>query len=202
MGYYLRVLTRSAIGVPVSQLRQRLERDKISAILEGDAPETTTWTRLSLKHLDGTPITDIERNDVSPSRLGSEELKEFSEEMDECKPESGARWVKEFLSAVKTIYAFQVLRGTEQGHGWDAIWALEAEVWHTLGGIFQSDNEGFSNEDGYQIVWQFDRGAAGPWKMAVLGSDGRWTAFVMELGNPAHRAAFLAGRVPEGVRRL
>lgn len=80
------------------------------------------------------------------------------------------------------------------------------ELLGALGGILQSDNEGFTNEhgyeDGYSILWQFDDRVRGPWKMAVLSPDGHWTAFEMNLGNRAHREAFFSGKLPEGVQRL
>jgi len=196
------VLTRSTAGVSIAQLRQRLDKDGISAILEGDTPESSTWKRLFLKHTDGTPIADIERNDVKPGSFGFEELQEFSEGLDECKPDTAARWLRDFLESVKAVYAFQVLQGADKGRGSDAIWAIEAELWGSLGGIFQSDGEGFSNEDGYHILWQFDSHVSGPWKMAVLGTDDHWIAFEMDLGNRDHRVAFMAGQVPRGVKRL
>ena len=64
----------------------------------------------------------------------------------------------------------------------------------------QADGEGFTNEDGYHILWQFGEEVEGPLKMAVLGEDGRWTEFEMDLGDRRQRAAFLAGQVPDGVR--
>jgi hypothetical protein len=202
MGYYLRVLARSAEGIPRSQLQRRLGEDGIRAVLEDEASESADWTRLFLKHPDGTPIADVERNDVNPGSLGFRELQEFSDEVEDCKPISAAGWLRSFFKSVKTIYAFQVLSGADKGRGWDAIWAVECELWGTLGGILQSDAEGFTNEDGYHILWQFANVARGPWKMAVLGTDGRWTAFEMDLGNRDHRAAFLNGQVPAGAKQL
>jgi hypothetical protein len=37
--------------------------------------------------------------------------------------------------------------------------------------------------------------------MAVL-KDGRWIKFEMDLGDPDHRAAFLAGEMPAGVEAV
>ena len=60
----------------------------------------------------------------------------------------------------------------------------------------QADGEGFTNEEGYHIVWQFSDSVSGPWKMGVL-QDGVWHHFTMDLGDPDHRAAFLEGSVPD-----
>jgi hypothetical protein len=64
--------------------------------------------------------------------------------------------------------------------------------------IVQADGEGFTNEDGYHIIWDFSDQVTGPWWMAVL-VNGRWVPFKMDLANRGHREAFLAGRVPAGV---
>jgi hypothetical protein len=68
----------------------------------------------------------------------------------------------------------------------------------TVGGIIQADSEGFSNEAGFQILWQFSRSAKGPWWMAVM-KNGEWVTFQMELGNRKHREAFCRGEVPQGI---
>ena len=64
----------------------------------------------------------------------------------------------------------------------------------------QADGEGFTNEEGYHIVWQFSDSVSGPWKMGVL-QDGVWRHFSMDLGDPDHRAAFLKGTVPDDLTR-
>ena len=202
MGYYLRVLAESDAEIPPSQLQRRLQEDGIQALLEAEASEGAHWTWLLLKHPDGTPIADIERNDVNPGSLGSRELEGFSEEVEDRRPANATGWLRSFFKSVKTIYAFQVLGGADTGRGWEAIWAVQGELWGTLGGILQSDAEGFTNEDGYHILWQFADNVRGPWKMAVLGNDGQWTAFEMDLGNRDHRAAFLKGQVPTGAKLL
>jgi hypothetical protein len=85
------------------------------------------------------------------------------------------------------------------GNGWEVLGAVKNTIWAAAGGVIQADGEGFSNEDGYHILWQFPDDVTGDWWMAVL-KDGEWEAFQMDLGNPAHRAAFKAGRIPNGVR--
>lgn len=72
-------------------------------------------------------------------------------------------------------------------------------LWNRLGGIFQADYEGFSNEEGYGILWQFSDRASGTWWMALLAEDGSWLRFQVDLANRGHRAAFLAGEPPLGV---
>lgn len=63
----------------------------------------------------------------------------------------------------------------------------------------QADFEGFSNENGHHILWQFGEDVEGEWHIAVLDHKGKWVAFTVDLGDPEHKQAFLDGRVPVGV---
>jgi hypothetical protein len=47
------------------------------------------------------------------------------------------------------------------------------QLWERGDAIIQADGEGFTNEDGYHIVWQFSDSVSGPWNMGVL-QDGVW----------------------------
>ena len=80
--------------------------------------------------------------------------------------------------------------------GWrqcpSCVFALK--LWERGDAILQADGEGFTNEEGYHIVWQFSDSVSGPCNMGVL-QDGVWRHFSMDLGDPDHRAAFLRGSV-------
>lgn len=126
------------------------------------------------------------------------EIEEFLDELEDARPEAAARWLADYLPRVKVIYAFQILSSIDHGSGWAILDAVRKAVWSVCGGILQADAEGFTNEAGYQITWQFSDNVSSRWPMAVLNSDGSWSAFEMELGDPAQREAFLQGCVPEG----
>jgi hypothetical protein len=157
------------------------------------------WTQVSLVHATGEVVAEIERNTASDGDLVIEEIEEFLEEIEDCEPASAAAWLAEYLPQVKTIYAFQLLNGTEEEQGWQILGAAKDAIFQQVGGIIQADDEGFTEETGHQILWQFSNSVQGPWWMAVL-RDGEWIRFQMELGNRKHRAAFLKGEVPDGVR--
>ena len=199
MGYYIRVLALETRVPPLRELRRHLPTSQELSLADG---EESTWSELLLQHKGGNEIAVIERNPVLPGELGEEELNEFIQEAGNGKPESAARWLVQFLPKVRVIYAFQLLSGTEEDKGWDGVDALRNHLWNELGGILQADLEGFSNEQGFQILWQFNRDHSGPWKMAVLNADGEWVAFEMDLGNAKHKESFLRGQVPEGAKLL
>jgi hypothetical protein len=202
MAQYVRVLAESDAVVPAGKLRARLRRESIDAVLKVTDGSDDNWITLELHHADGDDIAVIERNLVRPGELGADEIAKFIEEVADLRPTSAARWLAHYLPTVKAIYAFQLLSGVDDGDGWKAVQAMKGELWGRLGGIFQADGEGFSNTDGYHILWQFPDDVSGSWNMAVLERDGTWTPFEMELGNPQHRETFMAGQVPETAKRL
>src|SRR5262249_31474507 len=100
------------------------------------------------------------------------------------------------------IYAFQLLSGTDVNDGWAALHRVYGTVWNAAGGILQADGEGFSNRDGYTILWQFGENASGTWNVGLLEESGGWLHFEIDLGNPSHKEAFLRGKKPDGVKLL
>ncbi len=80
--------------------------------------------------------------------------------------------------------------------------SIKSTIWSKVGGILQADNEGFSNEDGYHILWQFSDNVTGEWNMAVKNFFGKWTNFTMDLGDKIQREEFWAGNVPKNAKKL
>ncbi len=196
MGYYTRVLSKDEEFPSLDQLAQfvRTEHPQFKLTLESGTEEE--WESLLLAGIDEVEVAVIERNPVFDDSLGQEEIAEFSEDIQDCKPKSGVQWLEDYLSTVKTIYAFQHLQGSETVDGSNALHALRSKLWERGDAILQADGEGFTNEEGYHIVWQFSDSVSGPWNMGVL-QDGVWRHFSMDLGDPDHRAAFLRGSVPD-----
>lgn len=198
MGYYVRVLSTSAGCVPLSQLRSALDKSRLSGVLSVEQGSDEDWTQIILSHANGRTIASLERNLVQDGSLGSEELAEFADEVVDCKPTSAAQWLLAYFPRVKCIYAFQVLSGTYEEPGWEILDAIRDCIWSAAPAILQADNEGFSNEAGYHILWQFNDSVDGPWSMAVL-RNGQWKQFKMNLGDRKQRESFLRGEVPSGL---
>lgn len=196
MGYYTRVLSKDDEFSPLDELAQfvRTEHPQFKLTLESGTTEE--WESLLLSGIDEVEVAVIERNPVFDGSLGQDEIAEFIEDIQDCKPNSGVEWLGDFLDSVKTIYAFQHLQGSETVDGSNALHALRSKLWERGDAILQADGEGFTNEEGYHIVWQFSDSVSGPWNMGVL-QDGVWRHFSMDLGDPDHRAAFLKGSVPD-----
>ena len=201
MPYYTRVLSKQEESPTLDELAQfiRTEHPDFKLTVEDGSGEDGTgeeWESLLLSGNDGVEVAVIERNPVAEGSLGQDEIAEFIEDTRDCKPESGVQWLADYLAEVKTIYAFQHLQGSETVDGGNALHALRAMLWERGDAIIQADNEGFTNEDGYHIVWQFSDSVSGPWNMGVY-KDGLWHHFKMDLGDPDHREAFFEGEVPD-----
>lgn len=199
MPYYIRVLSTSADSVSLSDLQSAIERDNLRAMLSAEEDADEDWTQLILRHTDGREIALIERNLVEEGSLGAEELAEFADEVAECKPANAARWLLDYFRRVQCIYAFQVLSGSDYKNGWEILGAVKSHIWSAAPSILQADNEGFSNEEGYHILWQFSDSVNGTWWMAVM-KDGQWNPFQMELVDHKQRESFFQDQIPKGAK--
>ena len=197
MAYYTRVFSKDEEFPPFDELAQwiRAEHPGYKLTIEDGTEEE--WETLLLSGNDEVEVALIERIPV----FDPEDVAEFIDDLEECKPESGVQWLTEYLGEVKTIYAFHHLQGSETEEGSNTLHALRSHLWERGDAIIQADGEGFTNEDGYHIVWQFSDSVSGPWNMGIF-QDGIWYHFKMDLGDPDHRAAFLNGEVPEDLSAI
>ena len=195
MPYYTRVLSKDPEFPAFDELAQWVRSNHSDYKLIVEAGEEEDWESLILSGDDEVEVAVIERNPVSDGSLGQDEIADLLEDAQGCQPGSAVEWLNEYLAEVKTIYAFQHLQGSETVDGSNALHALRSHLWERGDAIIQADGEGFTNEEGYNIVWQFSDTVTGPWNMAVL-QDGTWNHFTMDLGDPDHREAFFNGEVP------
>ena len=196
MPYYTRVLSKHEAFPPFDELAQFIRTEHPDYKLTIEAGTEDEWESLLLSGNDEVEVAVIERNPVFDGSIGQDEIADFLEDLHDCKPESAVQWLEEYLPEVKTVYAFQHLQGSELEDGGNALHALRAALWERGDAIIQADGEGFTNEDGYHIVWQFSDSVPGPWNMAIL-HEGAWFPFKMDLGDPDHRTAFMNGEIPD-----
>ncbi len=201
MAYYTRVLSKDEEFPPFEELAEwiRSEHSGFQLTIEDGTEEE--WETLLLSGNDEVEVALIERNPVQDGSVGQDKIADFMEDLQDCKPESGVQWLTEYLGEVRTVYAFLHLQGSETEEGSNTLHALRSHLWERGDAIIQADHEGFSNEDGYHIVWQFSDSVSGPWNMGIF-QDGIWCHFKMDLGDPDHRAAFLNGEVPEDLSAI
>jgi len=196
-----RILSRDEDYPPFDQLAQLLRSQHPGFRLTIEEGAEEEWETLLLSSDDEVEVAIIERNPVFDGSLGQDQIADFLEDLQDCKPETGVQWLTDYLDQVKTVYAFQQLQGAETVEGSNALHALRSQLWERGDAILQADNEGFTNEDGYHIVWQFSDSVSGRWNMGVLQDD-TWYHFEMDLGDPDHRAAFMNGEIPDDLSAI
>ena len=196
MPYFTRVLSQEEDFPSFEDLAAFVRDGHPDCKLTLESGDAQDWESLLLATTDEVEIAVLERNPVDDGSTGQDEIADILEDMQDCKPESSVQWLDGFLSEVKTVYTFQHLQGAETVDGGNALHALRSHLWERGDAILQADGEGFTNEEGYHILWQFSDDVSGPWNMGVYKDD-LWHHFKMDLGDPGHRAAFLAGEVPD-----
>lgn len=197
MPYYMRLFSRNPTPLSLDEINSCMPEGVAAELASGSS---AIWESVLLQTIAGDAICLLERAD--PELVG-EEVQQFVDELAGVQPKTGADWVASYLKTARQLIACQFLEqafGNDYGHvPGETLWNIQ----QTLGtGILQSDNEGFSNEDGYGVVWQFSDSVSGPWSMAVLNGDGSWQRFEMNLGSKTQKAEFLLGKVPKGARLL
>jgi hypothetical protein len=195
VAYYTRVLSKDEEFPAFEYLANLIRTEHPDFRLTIEEGTEEEWNALLLSSVDEVEVALLERNPVSDGSVGQDDVADLLEDLQDCKPRSGVQWLEDYLDDVKTVYAFQHLQGSETVDGGNALHALRSTLWERGDAIIQADGEGFSNEEGYHIVWQFADDVSGPWKMGVL-QDGVWQHFTMDLGDPDHRAAFMKGLMP------
>lgn len=203
MDYCTRVLTKHEEAPDFEELAA-IVRDghpycRLSMETEGDAG----WESLLLSGEDEVEIAVLERLPVFFGSSGEDEISDLLEDARGARPESALHWLEGYLDEVRTLYVFRPFYGAETEEGSAAIHALRNALWERGEAILQADHEGYTNEEGHHILWQFAETVSGAWSVAVLEEDS-WASFTMDLGDPEQREYFLNGEVPPdatGLRR-
>lgn len=196
MSYYTRVISKDEEFPEFEELAQWLTGEHPGYRLTIEENGEDGWQSLLLLDDDDVEVALLERSPIYDGSAGQDAIADLLLDLEGCKPESGVVWLTEFLETAQTLYSFQHLQGADTVEGGNALHALRNHLWERGESIIQADMEGFTNEDGFHIVWQFADTVSGPWNMGVL-QDGTWYHFRMDLGDPEHRAAFFRGEVPE-----
>ena len=203
MSYYIRILGTENPDIHLDEIIEALDKEGLKAslgILKSEKPEK--WTYLELKNEDEEVLAVVERDIIKEGEIGQEELDEFKDTILDFQPLTAARWLNDFFDRVQVIYAFKLMPAGLEDDNYPIITSTQSYIWQKVKGILQADEEGFSNEEGYHILWQFPDDADGSWNCAVLNADGKWENFCMDLADEKQRKAFKDGLVPPGARRV
>jgi len=173
MAYYTRVLSKGEDFPPFEELAQLIRTDHPGYRLTIEEGYKEEWETLLLSSTDEVEVALVERKPVFDGSAGQDEIADIIEDLYDCKPASGVQWLEDYMDEVQTIYDFQHLQGAHTVDGGNALHALRSALWERGDAIIQADGEGFTNEEGFHIVWQFSDSVSGPcttllWTWAIL----------------------------------
>ncbi len=171
-------------------------RDDLRAELVAGTPDD--WREITVREDDWWWF-NFERRLVPPgSDTKWEELAVFRDWLKAAQPAVNTQWVTEYLTRVKTIYKFECSTSAPETNMDVANEIVRRLRGRDRIGLLYAELEGWMNELGAHITWEFSERVSGECLMAVRRPGG-WVYFRMELGDPHHREAFKAGKVPTGL---
>lgn len=203
VAYSFRILGKVNPNITVSDIHEKLADESLQATFHIQRGVADNWEQIIFKSQRGTDLVLIEKTDIQPGAHGEEQMQAFKDAVYGDKPDNAAAWLINYFDQIKVIYTFEIVSPEigEENY-WDVVTELKMLFWDTTQGIFQADHEGFSNEDGFLILWHFDEHAKGPRHVGTLDENGEWVNYEIELDNPQHRSDFLAGKLPDNLERL
>jgi hypothetical protein len=191
MSYYVRLLCPSEQVIYFSEIQAEVEN--VTLISGTD----TQWTEIRVAGPAAIPIAILSRMEVSAGSPAEDAIRKLRNDLGGTLPARARDWVRTYLEKVKTVYAFQLLtENLTTDAEWRTLGIIQNLHKDNLGGIIQSDREGYFNEQGDYILWQMYSGATGSVPAATLGEDGQWIPFQLKLADEKAVQRFKNGELP------
>jgi hypothetical protein len=134
--------------ISFGEIKKQIETTRLTAGSDND------WEDISISGPSEISISILSRI-AAGSEAGNSVINKLKEGLSGAYPASAREWIKKYLSRVKTIYAFQLLtENLTTDAEWRTLGQIQNLLKDQLGGIIQSDHEGYFNENGDYILWQ------------------------------------------------
>lgn len=194
MSYYVRLLSPATRPFPFSELKNEVATIRL---LKGEEED---WDEIEISGPSEIPVALLERIKVEYGGAGVDLIGILKNRLTGCLPANAREWIYSYLSSVRTVYAFRLLTDNlTTSLEWQTLGLIQNQLKDKLGGIIQSDNEGYFNENGDYILWQMYAGAAGSIPAAVMVEGGEWIPFSLNLNDERAVERFKRGeRPPKG----
>ena len=155
------------------------------------------WERVEILSAGDTVVTTIDRNIVSPESVGETILTELRGVISNKYPVKARQYLDKYFYTVRVIYTFNIFTDRMDKDAWVLLGEVQDFLKASLGGITQSDNEGFYNEMGDYILYQMYENAFGSVPAAVLSDKGQWVSYSLRLRDERAVDLFKDGIVPK-----
>jgi hypothetical protein len=191
MSYKVRLLTPSQKVIPFSVMKSLLDRIKLATGTE------QLWERVQIHSAGNTVLATIDCDIVSPDSVGGTILSELRTVISNKYPVKARQYLDKYFYTVRVIYTFNTFIDRMDQDTWVLLGEVQYFLKASLGGITQSDNEGFYNEMGDYILYQMYENAFGSVPAAVLNDKGQWISYSLRLGDEKAVDLFKNGVVPK-----
>ena len=181
MAYYTRVLSKDEEFPAFEELALfvRTEHPEYRLTIEEGSEEE--WESLLLVGTDEVEVALVERYEVYDGSAGQDEISDLIEDLYDVKPGERRGVAQELISkrCGRRFMRSSICRGWETEDGGNALHGLRARLWERGDAILQADNEGFTNEEGFHIVWQFSDSVFRAWEYGRL--QGRYEQSTLKM---------------------
>jgi len=189
-------------AISIDQIAGWLQTAFIDGEIESEEEEYPgCWRTLTLFLDSGEPVVEIEKFSQADDSLLDpiqDTVRMLLDEKDPVIPSTAVKWLCQFMSRVKVLYEFRPMQAINTEEGWQIFNEVWTNLRENLQGIVHLENEGFTNETGAQITWEYSTPESGDLKVATLNKNGtEWIEYTLDLANQAHCKMFMAGEVPD-----
>jgi hypothetical protein len=201
MNYQARLFCHNEKNLQPHILKSGAANEPLGEKLEFETEKTNTHNQIIVKKNETELIIIIE---LLPEKKEEDKLK-LKKIIEYCEtklPAKNMKWVKKYLSKTKLLYEFIPLSGFESEEDFEILSLVIREAWVNSRGILQYINEGFTNESGDLVLWDYPYSITGIRSAALKDFTGRWKTFEMTLESLEQRKKFFKGKLPEKAKLI
>ncbi|MGE4519302.1 MAG: hypothetical protein AB7E04_07345 [Desulfobacteraceae bacterium] len=201
MDYQTRLFCRGKKTITSDILMSGLENEPLTENLELETEKTDTHNQIVVRKNGLELIIIIE---LLPEKKEEDKLK-LKKIIEYCEtklPAKNMKWVKKYISKADIVYEFVPVSGFDTEDGFEILTLLQTEAWVNSRGIFQYSGEGFTNESGDLVLWDYPYSITGRRIAALKDFTGRWKTFEMDLESLNQRNEFFKGKVPNNAKLI
>lgn len=192
MSYKVRLLTPSQKFIPFSNI------EKVSNRIKLVSGTDASWEKIEIYDSHDILLSTLQHDLVIPGSNGETTLNELDKTIRDKYPVTARQWLKNYFTAVNTIYTFDIFTYYMNENGWPTLGGIQNFLKDSLAGIIQADNEGFYNEAGLYIMYQMYEGATGNVTASSLNDKGEWSySYSLRLDDKKSIDLFKQGITPK-----
>ncbi|MDY0361920.1 MAG: hypothetical protein RBR08_10735 [Desulforegulaceae bacterium] len=201
MNYQTRLFCQTKKKLTSDILSSGLKNEPLAQNLLFETEKTDTHNQIIIKKNRLELIIIIE---LLPEKKEEDKikLKNIIEYLEKKLPKKNMRWVKKYISKTNIFYEFIPLSSFESDEDWEILSMIQTEAWANSRGIFQYIDEGFTNESGDLVLWDYPFSITGKRIAAVKDFTRRWKTFEMDLESINQRKSFFEGKVPKNSKLI